>query len=404
VTADRVAVLGAGMLGSCTALELARRGRRVTLIDCAHDVMQRASRWNEGKIHLGFLYPAAPSLTTAERLIPGGLAFTGLVERMTGRRLDGLTSGDDTYLVHRNSVVDANAYAAYASTIATMIDDAARANKNDRYLRPLRGASVHRLSASELADVTSSDEIVAGFRVPERSVSTVPVADAIAAAVREEKLIEVRTGVTVCAVQRRDDHRFDVVAEQTDGLDRFDSVVNALWDGRLEVDATMGVSPPAPWSHRFRAAIYATAGASMVRSATVCTGPFGDVKQYADGRAYLSWYNAGLLAEGNDVSPPRVEGGLSTSRLDRVRDETLASLTRFFPELAKLSASAESLEVRAGWVYAIGQGSLADRASALHRRDQFVLTADRGFISVDTGKYSVAPWLATRVASLIADE
>jgi tRNA A58 N-methylase Trm61 len=63
-----------------------------------------------------------------------------------------------------------------------------------------------------------------------------------------------------------------------------------------------------------------------------------------------------------------------------------------------LAESADSLEVHAGWVYAIGAGSLADRASELHRRDQFVLTEDRGYISVDTGKYSVAPWLAERVA------
>ncbi|HEV8235295.1 MAG TPA: hypothetical protein VGP84_11895, partial [Gemmatimonadaceae bacterium] len=73
-------------------------------------------------------------------------------------------------------------------------------------------------------------------------------------------------------------------------------------------------------------------------------------------------------------------------------------LAKFFPEVAGLGASAESIEVHAGWVYAIGQGSLADRTSALHRRDQFVLTSDRGYISVDTAKYSIAPWLAERVA------
>src|SRR5689334_14845935 len=59
---DRIAVLGGGMLGVCTALELAHRGRDVTLLEGAADVMQGASRWNEGKIHLGFLYAADASM------------------------------------------------------------------------------------------------------------------------------------------------------------------------------------------------------------------------------------------------------------------------------------------------------------------------------------------------------
>ncbi len=390
------------MLGACTALELARRGQAVTLVDRAHDIMQRASRWNEGKIHLGFLYPGDPSFNTAIRLIPGALAFTGIVERLTGCRLDGLASDDDVYLVHRDSVVDARAFDAYANTIAGMIRDAAPGTDDARYLTPLPNARVHRLSASELADVTTSDEIVAGFRVPERSVSTVPVADSIAGAVRAEPLIDVRTGVEVRAVRRRDDGRFDVIVDAADGgFTRYDVVVNALWEGRPAVDATLGIMPPAPWSHRFRAAIYGKASAFALASATVCTGPFGDVKQYADGRMYLSWYDAGLLAQGSELAPPCSESGSSAGALDRVRIGTLAALAKFFPEIARLVASAESIEVHAGWVYAIGRGSLSDRTSALHRRDQFVLTADRGYISIDTGKYSIAPWLAERVALTI---
>jgi len=51
-----VAILGAGIMGSSTALFLARRGAAVTLFDAAPAPFSCASRWNEGKIHLGFLY------------------------------------------------------------------------------------------------------------------------------------------------------------------------------------------------------------------------------------------------------------------------------------------------------------------------------------------------------------
>ena len=53
MTDQRVAVLGAGILGSSLALFLARAGVRGTLFDKADRPMAAASRWTEGKIHLG---------------------------------------------------------------------------------------------------------------------------------------------------------------------------------------------------------------------------------------------------------------------------------------------------------------------------------------------------------------
>ena len=103
----RVAVLGAGIMGVSTALLLARRGVSVVLMDAETAPLRRASRWNEGKIHLGFLYAGDPSLETARRVLPGGLAFKPMVESLTGTSLAPvITSHDDTYLVHRDSVVD----------------------------------------------------------------------------------------------------------------------------------------------------------------------------------------------------------------------------------------------------------------------------------------------------------
>ena len=62
-------------------------GVRVVLFDEADAPFSGASRWNEGKIHLGYLYSAAPSLRTAHLMLPGGLAFKGLVEGLIGRSI-----------------------------------------------------------------------------------------------------------------------------------------------------------------------------------------------------------------------------------------------------------------------------------------------------------------------------
>jgi len=78
---------------------------------------------------------------------------------------------------------------------------------------------------------------------------------------------------------------------------------------------------------------------------------------------------------------------------------TIRELTRFFPGVADIT----DFEVHGGWVYAVGEGSLADRASTLHQRDRFGVVRDGGYISVDTAKYSLAPWIAARVAESIVD-
>src|SRR5262245_26708324 len=70
-----IAVLGAGILGTCTALDLADRGHRVTLFEQHDTPLTEASLHNEGKIHLGFVYAADPSLRTARRMIAGATQF-----------------------------------------------------------------------------------------------------------------------------------------------------------------------------------------------------------------------------------------------------------------------------------------------------------------------------------------
>jgi glycine/D-amino acid oxidase-like deaminating enzyme len=402
VTHPRIAILGGGILGTCTALELARRSQPVTIIEGATRLLEGASRWNEGKIHLGFLYAADPSLCTATRMIPGGLAFPELVARHIGQSLDSFTTDDDVFLVHRESVVDAHAFAAYADRASALLREAAAQHGAPRYLSNVC-EPVRRLSPSELAALTTSENIVAGFRVPERSVSTVAVADLLCAAVAAEPCIEVRTSTWIDAVRRRDSGRLDVItsALDADGLIGFDVVVNALWEGRLAIDATLSIAPPAPWTHRFRAGVFGHAGETTLSSAVVCTGPFGDVKRYRDGRVYLSWYESGLLAEGHEMEPPRRKAKLSRERGAQVMQGTLDALAKYFPAVVDLAHEADELEVRGGWVYAIGQGSLADRASTLHQRDKFEITIDRGYISVDTAKYSLAPWLAAKVAETI---
>src|SRR5262245_10836082 len=107
-------------MGSSLALFLARHGVHVTLIDKAARPFAAASRWNEGKIHLGYLYSADHSLRTVDALLPGGLSFKRLTEELIGCSLERATTyEDDLYLVHRDSVVTPDIIGRYFEEVST---------------------------------------------------------------------------------------------------------------------------------------------------------------------------------------------------------------------------------------------------------------------------------------------
>ena len=103
----RVAVLGAGLQGSCIALELARRGVEVDLVDRADTPMTGASKHNEGKVHLGYVYANDPTRRTARTMIEGALEFGPLLRTWVGKDLDEVArAAPFSYVVHRDSLLD----------------------------------------------------------------------------------------------------------------------------------------------------------------------------------------------------------------------------------------------------------------------------------------------------------
>lgn len=393
-----MAVLGSGILGSSTALFLARGGARVVVFDAAEAPFSRTSRWNEGKIHLGYLYSADTSLRTARGLIPGGLAFKRLTEELIGVPIDDLaTTQDDTYLLHRDSVVPADEFAAYVERVADLV--VSHPDAPD-YFVDLTKFRPRTLERDEIAANFESELVVAGVRIPERSLSTVPVSERFVDALRAEARVQLVMGTRVTGVRPGGPSPSGPLLVDTEGgvEGPFDLVINALWEGRPAVDAGFGVLPRAAWTHRYRVSLFATTQDPMsIPSFVLVVGPFGDVKAYGPRDVYVSWYPAGLLVEGSRLDPPDVPA-LSEPARAAIVEATLEGITRAIPSLGALRDARPEIRLEGGWVYAIGEGSLADRHATLHRRDRIQVVREGSYISIDTGKYSIAPWLARRVA------
>jgi glycine/D-amino acid oxidase-like deaminating enzyme len=387
-------VLGAGIMGSCTAIFLARRGCRVSLIDAAGEPVTRASRWNEGKIHLGHLYAADPSLHTARHVLPGSLAFRPLLERCLGTSIgSAMTHEDDIYLSHRQSVVSADEQWGYLQAV----DELVRAHEQaSQYLVDVREARSRRLQAAELAALSDSPDIVAGFRTPERSVSTIRIAALLQAALMAEPEVALAMNTRVTHVQSTTSHhRGPWVLESSNGeLSGFDFVVNALWEGKLAIDESVGLTPPPSFSHRYRRALFIRTSIPLaIPSVLIATGPFGDIKNFGNRDFYISWYPSGLAAYGTDVSPPEVSA-LDEREKALFIDEVFDNLGALLPGLRRIRAHIESVRIEGGWVYAAASGHLADPQASLHQRADFGIEERGTYYSVDTGKYCTAPWLA----------
>jgi len=401
VGGSRVGILGAGIMGSCLALALARKGFQVTVFDAKKEPMTGASRWNEGKIHLGYLYGADPSLETARKVVAGGIHFADSLSRLLESSVEAaFTTEDDIYLVHKASVVSAEELDRYSKAVHSLV----RSHSDAEMARRLFGGNgPRRLLDAELDGIADRKLVEAGFHIPERSVETNWIADMLCLALSNNPNIELRMNTRVLSAKPETsvDGRWRVHC--TDGeADSFDIVANALWNGRLAIDRTAGMEPTGTWSNRYRVALFARTSEPLnIPSAIVAVGPFGDIKNYNGRDFYLSWYPVGLMSDSSEIDPSEPPDLEPKEQAD-IANRMVAGLAEIMPRVGEILDHATEFKVKGGFVFARGGGSLADRKASIHRRDGFGIERLGRYISIDTGKYSTAPLMAEQLAAEIS--
>lgn len=385
-------------MGCSTALFLARKGCRVTLYDQANQPFCGASRWNEGKIHLGYLYSGDPSMQSAEHVISGGLQFRAIVEDLLGTSIaPAITASNDIYLCHRQSIVSQNDMAAYFQRVTESVRCHQYASQ---YLADASQCQYEKISPAELSGLTGSADIVGGFRVPERSVDTNWLADRYLKAVDAEPAIEQSMNNRVLGVKKMTANSDGpwLVESVLSRSEPYDTVINTLWEGRMAVDQTAGIAATGVWSNRYRQSVFLTTREQVdAPCSIIATGPFGDIKNYDGRNFYLSWYPYGLRADSSAISPPDITQLRASNQFDFAQ-QVFDKLESFFPVVKQIRQNIETLRVEGGWVFAAGRGPLDDQAATIHRRAKFGIVQEGNYFSVDTGKYSTAPWLAKMLA------
>jgi hypothetical protein len=385
---------------------LAARGVEVTLFDRNDRLLSRAAVANEGKVHLGYMYANDPSHSTARMMMTGALAFAPFFARHLDVAADSLAVSEPaSYVVHRDSQRTVEQVSHYLQAVHRMIVAAAEVRPGAYFDRNLLREPRPWSTAEREAEFDGAIALAA-FDTPEVATNPEALAEAVRQRVSSDPRIEIRLGHDVVSVE--DIERPVVTTRGSDGRaqHRFDHVINALWDGRLAVDETLGFRPGRPWLHRLKYGVSFRLPQHARRppSATFVSGPLGEVVSYRDGLTYLTWYPVCLRGLSSDASPPDWPTYPDEPRRSELVRETLAAMAPFVTALRDVNPEAlADVTVKGGVIVAWGDTDIYDPGSELHRRYEIGVTSSRHYHSVDPGKLTMVPYFAEICASRILD-
>lgn len=381
-------------------MELAAAGVDVDLYDRNAQLLTQASARNEGKIHLGYVYAHDRSLQTARQMMRGAASFAPLMRRWVGAAIDGIpVSSAFHYAVHRDSLLTPDEVEHHFRACAEIARDE-HGDCVDYFGADYREPPV-RLNGDNGA--YDHANISASFRTAEVGIDP----EAMAALVRKRLAADpkIRPVLKVGVTGVEPDDRGCAVIFSSDGRthrERYDHVVNALWDGRLAVDASAGIKPPRSWLFRIKhyARVHAPALTGTIPSTTIVLGPFGDIVDYRNGHFYLSWYPAGMAGRSSAVTPPDWPREIDQARTTEMYAAIRAGLAAVAPAVRDFQPDA-GIDIAGGIIFAWGASDIDDPASGLHERASIGPEHFGRYHSINTGKLTMAPLFGKMTADRI---
>jgi hypothetical protein len=404
--AENTIVLGAGFQGVCVALALQCQGHAVTLMDKAPDCMTRASLRNEGKIHLGFVYANDASFRTSGLMLRSSLAFAGLIEKWLKARLDWLSlmSHPFVYVIAHDSLVSPESlFASYEKLQTTY--EAAVDNEGSDYFGTRPNSLWQEIPTSTLPWIKEKFAAKAA-ETAEVALDLVAFRRLMRSALDQSRKVEKLYNHTVESIVRTS-AGFRVEGVQADGSGwtrEAGIVVNCLWEGRLALDHQMGLIPRRKWVYRLKYRLLGELSRNLVGlpSFTMVLGPYGDIVVYPSALAYMSWYPACMRGWCTTLTPPpaweSVCNGEADSKLTLpIAQEALAAFDCIVPGI--LSSKIEAVD--AGIICSWGESDISDPESELHERFEVGVQSYDGYYSIDTGKFTCAPFFAQQFLNAI---
>jgi glycine/D-amino acid oxidase-like deaminating enzyme len=213
-----VTVLGAGLTGTCAALELANAGVAVTLIEQDERAINRASLRNEGKIHLGFVFSQDLTEASSRLQLHGALRFRRLLSRLIGEGADTLRlSHPFVYLVPNDSIATPDELEARFANLDGAYRDELANDPDLDYFGRRPDALSERIPLVAVESHIRPEPFQGAFLTEEIAIDTQELADLVQAAVVAHPNIDFRPGHLVHGVERRT-NGFRIEGSSADGI------------------------------------------------------------------------------------------------------------------------------------------------------------------------------------------
>ncbi|OOG70513.1 FAD-dependent oxidoreductase [Algoriphagus sp. A40] len=399
----RIAILGGGGLGVCAALELAQRGYRVQIFEEHQEPLKKASYANEGKIHVGFIFAMDRSFQTAGKMIDGAIHFFDYLSRWTDAKPEACVSTPFYYLVHKGSLLNAGQLDAHYQKCVDYFGQVQSKTKK-RYVGLFDTLEAELLPKAEIDGIGDPEWIDDVFRTTEYSLEPRYIAEKLTLALNQNPEIEAHFSSKVTGVSQVGNGL--KVEYLQDGLalsDTFDEVINTAWNGLLEIDRTMGISPIGEWSFRYKFGnkLLIPLKEADLPSCTMVLGPYGDTVNFKGKGAFLSWYPIGRTAWSSEHRPPEWDSMYAKEERMKVFHGSFEELKKRIPSLGNLDFPIGSVDPVGGAILALGNSDVDQKKSRLHDRFEVGLRSFGNYHTIDTGKYTLIPLLAMQIADRV---
>ena len=165
----------------------------------------------------------------------------------------------------------------------------------------------------------------------------------------------------------------------------------------------MGVAPQQRWIHRhkFGNRVNVALGHSDLPSVTIVLGAFGDVVNFGANGFFLSWYPSGMVASSHALEPPRDWNDLDAPSRHKIFERSLQRWLGICPQLNQVAFDRAAVDPASGAIFAWGDSDIGDPASKLHDRYEIGVHSVDRYHSVNTGKYTMVPYLGLKTAERV---
>ncbi len=336
-------------------------------------------------------------------MIVGALHFMDNLRRWIDIDAEEIISTPFHYCVHRGSLLSPEQLSYHYSRCIQLFDEASSSFKKS-YLNLFDQINVQRLHGSRIDELVNPDYFDAVFSTTEHAVDPRIIAAKLRTAVDSNPMINLMIETRIQSVEEYgSQYLVKGVRSEQSILEAYGVVINATWHGRLEIDRSMGIYPPASWSHRYKFGnrILVSLENSPIPSCTCVQGPFGDIVNFRSNGIFLSWYPIGRTGWSADCRPPEWDEIFTAKERLEIFSRSLAELKMRFPLISTMSFSHDQVNPDGGVIYALGSTDVDDESSKLHERFEIGIQSKNNYHSINTGKYTLVPYWGLKLADRV---